>query len=260
MALSTKTLVARWCGQKITTLPPGFTARPISRRWGLPRRRSSSGIRPHRILVGDPQGLPATVRLEPVAGGPGASGARPAGCFMVVVAHRRDRRRGRGTVRVSLPPAAMHLFAADSGTGAAARAGRAGGSGGMRQDMIIGVDAGTSVIKAVAFDLDGNELAATGRTNVYVDLPGGGAEQDMARTWDDTAAVLRDLALHVPDLARRTAALAITGQGDGTWLIDREGEPVAPAWLWLTSRAAPSSASWTAAACATSSIGTPAAP
>ena len=69
----------------------------------------------------------------------------------------------------------------------------------MRQDLIIGVDAGTSVIKAVAFDLDGNELAATGRANVYVDLPGGGAEQDMARTWDDTAAVLRDLALHVPD-------------------------------------------------------------
>lgn len=108
----------------------------------------------------------------------------------------------------------------------------------MNRDLIIGVDAGTSVIKAVAFDLEGNELAATGRTNSYVDLPGGGAEQDMARTWDDTAAVLRDLALHVPDLARRTAALAITGQGDGTWLIDAAGAPVAPAWLWLDSRAA----------------------
>ena len=109
----------------------------------------------------------------------------------------------------------------------------------MSQDLIIGVDAGTSVIKAVAFDLDGNELAATGRTNVYVDLPGGGAEQDMARTWDDTAAVLRDLALHVPDLARRAAALAITGQGDGTWLIDREGEPVAPGLAVARTRVRP---------------------
>ena len=45
----------------------------------------------------------------------------------------------------------------------------------------------------------------------------------MARTWDDTAAVLRDLAQHVPDLARRAAALAVTGQGDGTWLIDARG-------------------------------------
>ena len=30
----------------------------------------------------------------------------------------------------------------------------------------------------------------------------------------------------------------MTGQGDGTWLIDEGGEPVAPAWLWLDSRAA----------------------
>ena len=37
----------------------------------------------------------------------------------------------------------------------------------------------------------------------------------------------------------RTAALAITGQGDGTWLIDADGEPVCPAWLWLDARSAP---------------------
>ena len=108
----------------------------------------------------------------------------------------------------------------------------------MTRDVIVGVDAGTSVIKAVAFDRDGVEIAAAGRSNQYANLPGGGVEQDMARTWDDTAAVLRDLAEHVPDLAARVLALAVTGQGDGTWLMDAEGEPVAPAWLWLDSRAA----------------------
>ena len=36
----------------------------------------------------------------------------------------------------------------------------------------------------------------------------------------------------------RAAALAVTGQGDGTWLVDAAGEPVAPAWLWLDARAA----------------------
>ena len=30
----------------------------------------------------------------------------------------------------------------------------------------------------------------------------------------------------------------MTGQGDGTWLIDAGGDPVGPAWLWLDSRAA----------------------
>ena len=50
--------------------------------------------------------------------------------------------------------------------------------------------------------------------------------------------MLRLLGDKVEDLASRTAAIAVTGQGDGTWLIDRDGEPVAPAWLWLDSRAA----------------------
>ncbi len=108
----------------------------------------------------------------------------------------------------------------------------------MSRDVIVGVDAGTSVIKAVAFDRDGGELACAGRPNEYANLPGGGVEQDMARTWEDTAAVLRDLAHQVEGLDRRILALAVTGQGDGTWLMDQDGEPVAPAWLWLDSRAA----------------------
>lgn len=110
---------------------------------------------------------------------------------------------------------------------------------GARRDLIVGLDAGTSVTKAVAFDLDGRELIHVGRPNLYHELPGGAVEQDMARTWDDAVAVLRDLVDAVPDLPLRTLALAVTGQGDGTWLYDRDGEPVAPAWLWLDSRAAP---------------------
>ena len=41
-----------------------------------------------------------------------------------------------------------------------------------------------------------------------------------------------------PNLAARVAAVAVTGQGDGTWLIDRDGEPVGGGLLWLDSRAA----------------------
>lgn len=104
--------------------------------------------------------------------------------------------------------------------------------------LIIGVDAGTSMNKAVAFDLEGRQVAVAALRNRY-DEPGGGVvEQDMARTWDDTAQALRLLAEQVPELGSRAAALAVTGQGDGTWLIDKEGVPVAPAWLWLDSRAA----------------------
>lgn len=106
------------------------------------------------------------------------------------------------------------------------------------KDVIIGVDAGTSVIKSVAFDLTGKQIAAHARPNSYDATEGVHVEQDMARTWADTAAILRELGELVPDLPSRTAALAVTGQGDGTWLIDKDGDPVAPAWLWLDARSA----------------------
>jgi erythritol kinase len=109
----------------------------------------------------------------------------------------------------------------------------------MTRDLILAIDAGTSVIKVLAFDLDGNEVATAARPNSYHAGTGGTVEQDMARTWRDTVAVLRELTEKNAGLAGRAAALAVTGQGDGTWLVDRDGAPVAPAWLWLDARAAP---------------------
>ncbi|MEZ5830548.1 MAG: FGGY-family carbohydrate kinase [Dongiaceae bacterium] len=108
----------------------------------------------------------------------------------------------------------------------------------MTRDLILSIDAGTSVIKVLAFDLDGNEVASASRPNSYRTGADGAVDQDMARTWRDTVAVLRELADSNAGVASRAAALAVTGQGDGTWLVDKNGEPVAPAWLWLDSRAA----------------------
>jgi erythritol kinase (D-erythritol 1-phosphate-forming) len=108
----------------------------------------------------------------------------------------------------------------------------------MTEGVIIGIDAGTSVIKSVAFSTDGTQLAAAAIANQYVTLPDGGAEQDMSRTWVDTAKTLKQLTEQIPNLASRLIAISVTGQGDGMWLIDKAGEPVAPAWLWLDARAA----------------------
>lgn len=108
----------------------------------------------------------------------------------------------------------------------------------MSADIIIGIDAGTSVIKSVAFSTGGEQLAVAAIPNNYVTLANGGVEQDMARTWRDAAQTLKDLAQKIDNLNSRVIAIAVTGQGDGLWLIDEKGEPAAPAWLWLDSRAA----------------------
>jgi len=106
----------------------------------------------------------------------------------------------------------------------------------MSSDVLIGVDAGTSVIKAVAFDLNGRQIASANRRNSYETLPDGGVVQDMRRTWNDTVAVLREVTDTVG--AERVMALGITAQGDGTWLIDADGDPVHDGWLWLDARSA----------------------
>jgi erythritol kinase (D-erythritol 1-phosphate-forming) len=109
----------------------------------------------------------------------------------------------------------------------------------MTDGIIIGIDAGTSVMKAVAFASDGTQLAVAARPNNYVSLPDGGAEQDMALTWADAAAVLRELGEAIPGISSRVIAVSVTAQGDGLWLADKDGEPVGPATIWLDNRAGP---------------------
>lgn len=108
----------------------------------------------------------------------------------------------------------------------------------MTDGILIGIDAGTSVLKSIAFTVKGEQIASAAIPNSYVTLPNAGVEQDMARTWRDAAETLRQLAGKIPGLADRVIAIAVTGQGDGTWLIDAQGEPVTPAFLWLDARAA----------------------
>ena len=106
-------------------------------------------------------------------------------------------------------------------------------------DLIIGVDAGTSVIKAVAFDLSGRQIGLASVRNRYEMRSDGAATQPLDQTWADCATAIRKLGETVASLAARTAAIALTGQGDGTWLIGSGDHPVSDAWLWLDARAAP---------------------
>ncbi|WP_413991078.1 FGGY-family carbohydrate kinase [Labrys okinawensis] len=107
------------------------------------------------------------------------------------------------------------------------------------QDILIGIDAGTSVIKSVAFSFKGEQIAVASVPNRYATGPDGMATQSLSQTWADCAQTLRDLAGKVEGLARRTAAIAVTAQGDGTWLVGAGNTPVGDAWLWLDARAAP---------------------
>jgi len=106
------------------------------------------------------------------------------------------------------------------------------------REILIGLEAGTSAIVAVAFTPDGREVARATAGNPIARGADGSAEQDLGETWQRAASVVRQLAKRVTGLARRTVALALTGPAGGSWLVDEDGDAVAPAILPTDRRAA----------------------
>lgn len=104
--------------------------------------------------------------------------------------------------------------------------------------IILGIDSGTSVVKAVAFDLGGQQLGCASVRNTYQRGEDGSALQSMDQTWGDCVGAIRKLGDDIEDLASRVVALAVTAQGDGTWLVGKDNRPVGDAWIWLDARAA----------------------
>jgi sugar (pentulose or hexulose) kinase len=107
--------------------------------------------------------------------------------------------------------------------------------------MLIGVDAGTSVVKAVAFGDDGTALRVASRP-IPTNVPASGrAEQDLEEVIAAVGAVIQEVSRGgQPEL------LGITGQGDGLWLLDGEGRQVRPPILWSDARASGIVTEWTA--------------
>ncbi|WP_152047411.1 FGGY-family carbohydrate kinase [Aureimonas psammosilenae] len=99
--------------------------------------------------------------------------------------------------------------------------------------MILGIDLGTSVVKAASFSPDGRNLAVASRRTVF-DQPGDGrVEQDFEMLVHSVGEVIAEVCERSGQIPE---AIGITGQGDGLWLLDEEGRAVRPAISWLDDR------------------------
>ena len=99
---------------------------------------------------------------------------------------------------------------------------------------ILCIDAGTTLIKSVLFDNQGNELLVASRETSILSPAAGFSEQDMNEVWQSVVETCREV---LAQTALPIDAISVTAQGDGAWMIDHSGSPVRNAVLWNDGRA-----------------------
>lgn len=106
----------------------------------------------------------------------------------------------------------------------------------MAKSVIVGIDAGTTMIKAGLVDDSGNLIDVESINNEVLSPFEDAFEMDMNQVWEKVCIVTNRLLNRNSDLEKSIVGLGITGQGDGLWPVDEKGEPVRNAILWNDTR------------------------
>jgi L-xylulokinase len=109
---------------------------------------------------------------------------------------------------------------------------------------LLGVDAGSTVTKAVLFDVSGAEIAQAARRVPHRYPRPHHVERDQDELWEVTCAVIREVVATAGVRAAEIAGVAVTSHGDGIYLVDEHGRPTRPGILSLDTRAADLVAEW----------------
>jgi len=104
--------------------------------------------------------------------------------------------------------------------------------------FLLGVDLGTSNVKAVLFDTRGKVVSSSTRELAIVSERSSEAEQDMEEIWQETAQAIAKCIATSGKNPADIAALGVTGQGTGCWLLDTHFQPLGRAIIWIDGRAA----------------------
>lgn len=91
---------------------------------------------------------------------------------------------------------------------------------------LLGLDAGNTVIKAVLFDLDGNQIAMhalDGQTSVPQP---GYVERDLTELWRNAHQAIRACISQAGVQARDIVGVGCAGHGNGLYLLDKNHEPL----------------------------------
>jgi xylulokinase len=105
------------------------------------------------------------------------------------------------------------------------------------EPLLLGIDVGTSSVKAVLLDLRGNLRAARQAEYPLHHLRPGWVEQDPEDWWQATCKAIREALAEVPHGPERVLGLAVSSQAPTLLPLDRSGRPLRPAMIWMDRRA-----------------------
>lgn len=107
----------------------------------------------------------------------------------------------------------------------------------MKKIYLLGIDAGTTIVKSVIFDLTGNEVAKASQSVSVIRPKPGWAEHDMDEVWRAAALSIRKVIAESNTRVQDIKGVSVSAQGGGIWLVNKEGKPVCNAIGWLDARA-----------------------
>jgi xylulokinase len=110
-------------------------------------------------------------------------------------------------------------------------------------EVFIGLDVGTTSVKAVAFDVDDSVVASAAHPTPTIRL-NDGAEYDANALWSAAAAVLRDVTAQL-GASHRAVAVAAASMAEAGVLVDQAGQPVGNVIAWFDARTEPQASWWT---------------
>jgi glycerol kinase len=106
--------------------------------------------------------------------------------------------------------------------------------------MILALDQSTSATKAILFDAQGQVLDRAARDHKQIYPQPGWVEHDANEIWQNTRAVLREVAERNREKLAQLACLSLTNQRETILLFDRTtGEPLHNAIVWQCRRGDP---------------------
>jgi sugar (pentulose or hexulose) kinase len=106
----------------------------------------------------------------------------------------------------------------------------------MEEPLFIGIDIGTTSVKAGVFDIRGTCLGNAGSDYALQTPLVNHVELDAEIYWQAVCDVTRKAHLKLGENARSIAAITISSQGETTIAVDRKGKPLYPAMVWLDKR------------------------